>query len=373
MTRSSECSGTTSSKVISMPTTNATAKPSARAYHTAITLNSGSCLILYGGFDLVSNTIHHDVWELCFSDLETPLEWHLIDYKGDSPGSRYGHAAASLPGDRMIVFGGSSRFPNDFLNDAWEFDRILERWIALNGIGDVKPRRFHSLTFIQGSASTRQVVLYGGVERYAMINGTVDVLDYESATCSQEGYFLTFCNLTNSYVCSTCPAGFQPAENRLGCQQCPRGYFAAAASSECTACPSGTYGPQLGAENQSDCLLCASGSSSSTVGAFDIATCSDCVAGSFSPAGAAECTLCPAGTRSNGGASSCESCDDGFYSHEGQEECEPCPEGTYGLINSTHRWCFTCPKGFYSHANATSCTPCPVGTSGQLLKYVPVV
>ena len=62
---------------------------------------------------------------------------------GDGPDPRYGHSALSRDGERMLIFGGSNRFPQDFLNDLWEYDRILQRWITIQAIEDrIFPRRY---------------------------------------------------------------------------------------------------------------------------------------------------------------------------------------------------------------------------------------
>lgn len=75
--------------------------------------------------------------------------WFRLEFPGDSPTARSGHAAVSI-GDRMWLFGGSTaQDTNDLFS--LDFSDKRPRWVEGGDVGD-KPqaRRFHSMAVAGG-------------------------------------------------------------------------------------------------------------------------------------------------------------------------------------------------------------------------------
>lgn len=65
--------------------------------------------------------------------------------------------------------------------------------------------------------------MFGGVERYATINGTLDRLSYGGASCAIDGSYMKYCLDGTSIVCDSCGAGEYVAESEIACLPCLSG------------------------------------------------------------------------------------------------------------------------------------------------------
>ncbi|ETW03305.1 hypothetical protein, variant [Aphanomyces invadans] len=360
--------------------TNSTGgRPSPRSYHTMVLNPSSSasrfsnCAIVYGGQSTVDNTIMDDMWSLCpepSTPSNTPVEqqtfvWTQLAPSGTKmPFPRFGHAAIVPIPNRFIIWGGSYRFPNDYLNDAWEYDLYLQRWIALalvvDGATPISPRRFHSATY----TAQRQLILLGGLDRYSLKDSSAIQCTYTSSQCAA-GSVAMFCNATDEIVCQPCPAGYFAAEGARQCGVCPSGTYSTDGSANCTDCPMGTYNVQSASPSLASCERCPIGTFSTSIRATSYATCQSCPAGSFSNVvGSTGCTPCAAGTFSSANASLCTACVAGTFSAAAASSCSNCAPGSYTPFPSMSS-CLACPLGMYSNATAAQCTACPLGTASS--------
>ena len=112
--------------------------PSDRAYFAVVNDTRRDRLVLFAGGQSPDVADHADTWTLDLSS--QPLHWHRIQMSADPP-ARAGMAAAydSLT-DRMIVFGGSKRFPNGggitTTNELWSLSLSSpDHWDSLSTTG----------------------------------------------------------------------------------------------------------------------------------------------------------------------------------------------------------------------------------------------
>ncbi|ETV85408.1 hypothetical protein, variant 1 [Aphanomyces astaci] len=360
-------------------TANSTNGPAPRSFHT-MTLNSpgssaySSCAILYGGQSSSDNTIMDDLWALCPqtpSNALVPVEqqtyvWTLLTPLGATlPFPRFGHTSVVTLSNRLVVFGGSYRFPRDYLSDAWEFNLVLKRWTALSALlvdaSEIPPRRFHTLTY---TPQQHQLVILGGLDRYALKDASAIQCGYTSGLCAA-GAIAMYCNATDHIACQPCVAGYFAALGAEQCSVCPPGTYSTAGSAQCSDCPMGTYNALPAAPDVSSCVRCPVGTFSQSTRATSFATCQSCPSGSFSNVvGSIQCTPCIAGTFSNANASVCSSCAAGTFSQPAASACANCAPGSYTPFAAMGA-CLACPTGMYSNASALQCTGCPVGTSSS--------
>src|SRR5262249_42907376 len=122
----------------------------------------GAQLFIFGGTD--DTTDFRDVYRL--DPTATPFGWHRSTPVG--PGARYGHAAASVTGRGVIIFGGErshGAMPQHF-NDTWQGGGAA--WTQLTNAGTPPSARFdHSM----GPADTR-LVIFGGQTQSAVTGET---------------------------------------------------------------------------------------------------------------------------------------------------------------------------------------------------------
>jgi hypothetical protein len=90
--------------------------PSARAFHSAIYDPIRDRMIVFGGYNSQSGD-QSDVWALSLSN---PPAWTQLAPAGTAPAARDGHSAMYDPvRDRMLVFGGICNCPLPWQDDVW--------------------------------------------------------------------------------------------------------------------------------------------------------------------------------------------------------------------------------------------------------------
>jgi len=144
--------------------------PHPRGWHTCTHL--GHYVLIFGGFrykkDAVPQpfgpaTVKEDVEYL--SDLAIfdtiGRSWHASPKRDCSPGCRYGHIAAALDDDRMLIYGGRSS-GGRFLSDTWIYSLSADEWTPVqpdSASPPPSPRVFSSATSHAG-----KVWLFGGTD-----------------------------------------------------------------------------------------------------------------------------------------------------------------------------------------------------------------
>ncbi|GLE03894.1 hypothetical protein PINS_up012805 [Pythium insidiosum] len=168
--------------------------PLPRAYHSASAVTQPprsspsklACLIVFGGRNTQQNLLLGDLWRLCpavdtsSASVEAQLyAWQQLEPVGGfSPGPRFGAALAFVNDGKLVLAGGSSSFPNDFLRDAWELNANATQWLALRFEQDfTPPRRGHSLTLLPPN----RLYLFGGRDRYAVVSQRLQRTQYSHA------------------------------------------------------------------------------------------------------------------------------------------------------------------------------------------------
>jgi hypothetical protein len=109
--------------------------PSRREDHTWTVAADGVTAYLFGGRDGAGRAFD-DLWAY---DLAAD-RWQRIDASG--PPARFGHNAAWVEGEGLVIFAGQS--PTAFFNDLWAYDPTAERWRQLPGRGDAPVARYGS-------------------------------------------------------------------------------------------------------------------------------------------------------------------------------------------------------------------------------------
>ena len=144
--------------------------PKPRGWHSCVHL--GHYVLVFGGFRYKSDsvpqpfgpaTVKEDVEYL--SDLAifdtVGRSWHASPKRDCSPGGRYGHIAAPLDDDRMLVYGGRTG-AGRFLSDTWIYSLLEDSWTPLkpdSASPPPSPRVFSSACVHEG-----KVYLFGGTD-----------------------------------------------------------------------------------------------------------------------------------------------------------------------------------------------------------------
>ena len=158
-------------------------RPSARIWHSMVTLNSTHVLV-FGGYSCPDYAVECNSHQLdrglVVSDelwlLDVPSrQWTLMDSADlgeprplmDSadlgeprlrPIARYGHSMVALSSNRVLVFGGMSR-SSDSLDDLWELHVPTANWTRLGEPGERPSARWdHSMVALHSS----RVLVFGG-------------------------------------------------------------------------------------------------------------------------------------------------------------------------------------------------------------------
>eukprot|EP00163_Fabomonas_tropica_P029344 TRINITY_DN6252_c0_g1_i1.p1 TRINITY_DN6252_c0_g1~~TRINITY_DN6252_c0_g1_i1.p1 ORF type:complete len:1118 (+),score=182.13 TRINITY_DN6252_c0_g1_i1:514-3867(+) len=309
---------------------------------------SSDCLVVHGGYDPVGLQHFADLWRYCigtntWSELAIP-----------SPPVRRSEHASFVQNGRLVISGGfNDLFPNDYLNDYWEFDGSVGTWHEVTMSSSYTPRRQHTVTPLDATYT----VSFGGTERL-VIQNTMHNTTYEPLMCAPGTV-----SATGYGSCTPCPPGSDAsAPGSYNCTQCaPGSYAGSSGTPSCTLCPAGTWGNDTGATTAATCILCPAGTGSGATGASSPATCSPCTPGFNSTAGSAGCFACPLGY---------------FQDQAGQEFCKPCPPGTRCTVAASgptnclageqqpdyaQTVCLPCSAGQYSTGGAANCTDCGVG------------
>jgi hypothetical protein len=162
-------------------------------------------------------------------------------------------------------------------------------------------------------------------------------------------------------VCS-CNQGYYQDSDQM-CSQCPHGSFKSSVSNSriCTLCPAGKTTAQQGATSADQCV-CPPGTKSELT--FDNG-CALCDPGSENPMAAGNCSVCALGSvAAVRGTTRCSLCPAGFYA-ENTLRCHPCPFGTYtDRMGSSN--CTPCAPNRFSRVNgSSSCGVCPAATFAE--------
>nr|XP_054760934.1 uncharacterized protein LOC129267226 [Lytechinus pictus] len=148
--------------------------------------------------------------------------------------------------------------------------------------------------------------------------------------------------------CTECPANFRCPNNTQEPIACEAGFFSTSGSTSCASCPvgqacgsSGQGLCQVGEySNGTDCLPCPQGFMCPS----PLGNPQACPTGTYQDTtGKSTCYLCPGGSSCLSVSGSPTPCDTGYYSVSGQQVCSICPEG---------KW---------SDDGASSCSGCPAG------------
>jgi len=153
--------------------------PPARGQHSAIYDGANQRMIVYGGHSRYHN--FRDVWAL---DLTPGAErWSKLFPDGDGPGARRWHTAIyDAPRSRMVVFGGGGS--GTMFNDVWALDLTpgTEAWSLVTVVG-APPAARTQHTAVHDAAGQRMVV-FGGRDADAVLSDTW-MLDLATDTWSQ--------------------------------------------------------------------------------------------------------------------------------------------------------------------------------------------
>jgi len=145
-------------------------EPRPRGWHSCTHL--GQWVVLFGGFRYKRGkvpqpfgpaTTKEDVEYL--SDLvifdTIARSWHASPRREHSPGGRYGHAAAAIDDDRMLIYGGRSG-GGRFLSDTWIYTLTTDEWLALE-INSASPPPSPRV-FSSAAPHAGLVYLFGGTD-----------------------------------------------------------------------------------------------------------------------------------------------------------------------------------------------------------------
>eukprot|EP01038_Epipyxis_sp_PR26KG_P009542 gene9542-12852_t len=162
--------------------------PSERGWHSCVDINH-KFLFVFGGFSYRHNKIPQPfqhvpdsneiqyLSDIRIYDIEN-LSWHAVKppsgfiargnqeyFESDdfAPEGRYGHAAAALSNDRMMIFGGKGNH-GQIYGDTWIYEHISNRWILVQnneayGVPSPAPRFFSSCI-----TENDLVYLFGGTD-----------------------------------------------------------------------------------------------------------------------------------------------------------------------------------------------------------------
>jgi hypothetical protein len=312
----------------------------------------------------------NDVWKYNNSGwywLSSYLTLGVNDYSGGSvyPSSRE-HSAVWFWNNNLIIYGGY-----DMYSDTWLFDLDDLRWVLLRGPIDQYEPAVTNATLLEvtglqsiGSMSGSASIVIGNnlFSVCGELDGSQDI-DYiwrlnlsSSFQCSicPPGYFSSPSNLSS--ICTVCSPGYYSSDySQTNCSSCSTGRFANLSGvSTCSSCSPGLHS----SGSSSVCLSCAPGTSSSS----GSSSCTNCSAGKYgSFSGASICSSCYAGLFSSNGSTSCMECSAGKLSSlNASQSCDGCPAGKYSNVNGSSS-CLLCPLGSFSPSGASYCADCDPG------------
>jgi len=156
------------------------AAPSPRGWHSSVCIEycaeeGTSCnklVLVFGGFRFKKSAVpqpfgsapRSDEVEY-LSDLlvydSVQVSWHATKPRSNAPGGRYGHAAASLEGERMLIYGGRGS-SGRFLADTWIYSLASDEWISVNA--DVESPSPSPRVFASCVRFGQDVYLFGGTD-----------------------------------------------------------------------------------------------------------------------------------------------------------------------------------------------------------------
>jgi len=128
--------------------------------HTAVLSEDEKNMIVFGGVDDFGK-LYGDIYSL---DLETH-KWSIESTSGTAPPPRLGHTAVSIPGNKMIVFGGNT--DRSMLNDLFVYDITKKSWTKLNPSGELPVARTGTI----GTHIGNYIYIFGGIKYYGDIYG----------------------------------------------------------------------------------------------------------------------------------------------------------------------------------------------------------
>jgi len=147
---------------------DASVLPDARSWHSAITHNSSSEVVIFGG-----STFDRDLNDVLSFSVGT-RQRTLHESTGASPSPRFNHAACRAAGS-MYIFGGNTE--EGVLNDLWEYVLDARAWtqVVSAGVTAPPPRSDHSLIPLGN-----RMVVFGGLVQQEEVAGEKDYT-FESA------------------------------------------------------------------------------------------------------------------------------------------------------------------------------------------------
>jgi hypothetical protein len=167
--------------------------PSPRYNHSAVLLNGGGRMFVFGGrgdgqgANVSKNGEGAALRDMFFLDLDA-LAWFQVQWTTDSPRGRFGHGCVEVDDARMAVFGGWDGATS--MNDLWIFDSHTFTWQQPKCRGK-PPTARHSMSMVRagGSTTSTTLMVYGG---YSVLSGQLPVynkdiflLDVDSLTWSR--------------------------------------------------------------------------------------------------------------------------------------------------------------------------------------------
>lgn len=217
--------------------------PAARAWHTGSSLRRASdgatLLAVFGGKVVISPTVKttNQLW-LYNHAAKT---WTLPEQAGSVPPPRFGHAAKTLAGGRLVLVGGFDT--DNVMKDGWIYDVNINEWREIltltTGVDDYPLfRGYHSLTY---HAESKSLVVFGGTtldkSDRPVVPGNVAVLQ---PGCNKGKYSQDFAD--------------------TACEECPVGQFASEPGAmQCADCPAGLQTADTGCTAAQNCSVCAEG------------------------------------------------------------------------------------------------------------------
>lgn len=159
----------------------AVCRPKPRYNHSALLLNDGTRMFVFGGRGDTS----HAFRDMFFFDLHA-MAWFQVQWTTDCPLGRFGHGAVSVDDEKMILFGGWDGKKS--MNDLWVFDTNTFTWARPKCAGKAPtPRQNHSMLPISKSGSV--VIVYGGYtvlpDAFPVYNKDMYLFDAESMAWSR--------------------------------------------------------------------------------------------------------------------------------------------------------------------------------------------
>lgn len=133
--------------------------PPSREHHSAVMVQGR--MWVYGGVD------KSDFWVF---DLIGGKGWAEIQSDGNNPKQRFGHASVPSPdGEGLYLLGGQSRFPVVRYNDVWYYNIIDDTWreLAVSGMGPGRRSGFGAV-LLPG----QQLLVHGGTRDHRCFDDT---------------------------------------------------------------------------------------------------------------------------------------------------------------------------------------------------------